>query len=104
MTTLVDFARLDSFSDGDRALEAELCGLFMATAARYLEELGQALGRDDRWSAVAHSLKGAAGNFGAPAMAELAAMAEREAPAPGRLAELETTFAATRRTLEQHLA
>lgn len=103
MTTLVDFSRLASFTDGDRALAGELASLFMRTVAGYLDELTAALGRAEQWSAVAHGLKGACGNFGAMALAELARQAEHKAPDPALLRELEATFAATRTTLEAHL-
>lgn len=103
MTTLVDFDRLQSFTDGDRSLEAELSTLFLATAEGYLERLGAALHDAAAWRAVAHSLKGAAGNIGAVAMAELAAAAEQASPDPARLRALQATLATTRSSLERHL-
>lgn len=103
MPTLMDFTRLATFTDGDPALAGELAELFMRTAAGYLAELESALGRHEHWSAVAHGLKGACGNFGAVAMAELAKTAEHRLPDPAILRELEATFAATRHSLEQHL-
>jgi HPt (histidine-containing phosphotransfer) domain-containing protein len=102
MPTLVDFDRLASFTDGDAALEAELFDLFAATATRYLDELAQATARLDEWRATAHSLKGAASNIGAMAIAQLAAEAEHAGPDPEILAALNTTFAATRATFRQH--
>jgi len=103
MTTLVDFTRLATFTDGDRALADELADLFMRTVAGYLQELELALGRHEQWSAVAHGLKGACGNFGAVAMAELARQAEHRAPDPAIVRELEAALVATRHSLEQHL-
>jgi HPt (histidine-containing phosphotransfer) domain-containing protein len=103
MNTLVDFDRLASFTDGDPALEAELLGLFVATAEGYLAGLEGALGEPGRWRAFAHSLKGAASNIGAPAVAELAAAAERAPPDPTRLGALQAAFAATRSKLDAHL-
>jgi HPt (histidine-containing phosphotransfer) domain-containing protein len=102
MTTLVDFDRLQSFTDGDRQLEAELATLFLATAEGYLAELALALDDVAAWRATAHNLKGAAGNIGAVALAELAATAERTLPDPARLQTLRATLATTRGALEHH--
>jgi len=103
MSTLVDFDRLQSFTEGDRLLEAELAALFLASAEGYLQRLGAALHDDAAWRATAHSLKGAAGNIGAVAMAELAAAAEQASPDPARLRALQATLATTRSSLEGHL-
>ena len=103
MHTLVDFDRLRSFTDGDPALEAELLGLFVMTAERYLAGLEEALDEPGQWRAFAHSLKGAASNIGAPAVADLAAEAERASPDPTRLGALRAAFAATRSSLDAHL-
>lgn len=103
MNLLVDFDRLRSFTDGDPALEAELLGLFVLTADRYLAGLEGALGEPGQWRAFAHSLKGAASNIGAPAVADLAAAAERAPPDPTRLGALRAAFVATRSELEAHL-
>ncbi len=99
MATLFDLQRLAAFTDGDAAVEAELLALFVATAERYLADLASSVDQAERWRATAHSLKGAAGNIGAAAMAELAAAAERTTPDPKLLARLESTFAATRASL-----
>jgi HPt (histidine-containing phosphotransfer) domain-containing protein len=104
MPNLVDFDRLASFTDGDAALEAELFDLFVATAARYLDALALAAPRTDQWRATAHSLKGAAANIGATAVAELAAKAEHAEPDPELLAALNATFAATRAVFQQQAA
>jgi HPt (histidine-containing phosphotransfer) domain-containing protein len=102
MATLLDFQRLATFTDGDPRLEAELLDLFVVTAARYLGELAHAVDHGETWRSAAHSLKGAAANIGAVAMAELAAAAERAAPDPAMLAALEATFARTRATVAAH--
>ena len=108
MATLLDFQRLATFTDGDPGLEAELLELFVATAAGYLDELREAVNDTDsragRWQATAHSLKGAAGNIGAVAMAELAAAAEQTAPDPEMLATIAATFAATRESVLKRAA
>lgn len=102
MPDIVDFGRLQSFTAGDPALEVELCGLFVETATRYLDELAQHQGDQQGWSKTVHSLKGAAGNFGAVAVAELAKRAEHEAPDDAMLAQLQAAFAETKATLERH--
>lgn len=104
MKTLVDFSRLESFTDGDRSLEGELYELFLEVAAGYLDDLGTALDQEDEWSGVAHGLKGAAGNIGAVAIAEMAAEVEKAPPDATRLDELRALFAATRQTIRLHLA
>ena len=100
MTILVDFDRLQSFTDGDRLLEAELSALFLATAEGYLDGLALALNDTAAWRATAHSLKGAASNIGAVAVAELAAAAERATPDAARLAALQAALATTRSSLQ----
>ena len=99
MHTLVDVDRLQSFTEGDAVLEAELIALFVQTADGYFAGLERALGDPDRWQALAHSLKGAASNIGAPALAAGAAAAEHTPPDPARLDAMRATFAATCRRL-----
>jgi len=103
MSNIVDFDRLQSFTNGDQALETELCGLFLETATRYVDDLAQHRDDPQRWSRTAHSLKGAAGNFGAVAMAELARAAERQEPDAATLDRLQASLAATKAILEQRL-
>ena len=103
MSSIVDFGRLQAFTNGDQALEAELCSLFIKTATRYLDELAQHHNASEDWRRAAHSLKGAAGNFGATAMADLAELAEHQKPDTATLAQLQATFAATKETLERTL-
>ena len=102
MPNIVDFGRLHSFTNGDPALEAELCGLFVETATRYLDELAVHQSSPRDWSRTVHGLKGAAGNFGAVAVAVLAKRAEHEAPDASMLAQLQATLAETKATLERH--
>jgi HPt (histidine-containing phosphotransfer) domain-containing protein len=102
MSMLVDFDRLQSFTDGDRLLEAELSTLFTQTAERYLAGLAAAVDDPAAWGSLAHSLKGAASNIGAVEMAKLAAAAERTPPNRGLLEALQASFATTRYCLEQH--
>lgn len=86
--TPLDLAHLRSFTDGDEALERELCELFARTAQAYVDEMARALATGREWRAPAHGLKGAAGNIGARALAALAARAERSSPDAASLAEL----------------
>jgi HPt (histidine-containing phosphotransfer) domain-containing protein len=104
MAILLDFQRIATFTDGDPGVEDELLGLFFETAATYLEALARAGSEPAPWQAAAHSLKGAAGNIGAVALAELAATAERAAPDANLLAALEATFAATRTSARRRAA
>lgn len=103
MNALFDFARLASFAEDDRTLEQELCGMFLVTADRYLDDMHRAIGCAEAWAAEAHRLKGAAANIGADALAELALAAEQDQPDPGRLAQLQDALAETRQLLEKHL-
>ena len=103
MPNIVDFGRLQSFTNGDPALEAELCGLFVETATRYLDELALHQADPRGWSRTVHGLKGAAGNFGAVAVAELAKRAEHQKPDAAMLAQLQGTFAETKATLARYL-
>ncbi len=103
MGALFDFDRLASFVEDDRALEEELCGMFLATAHRYLGDMHGAIGCSESWAAQAHRLKGAAANFGAAALAELARTAERDPPDGQRLAEMQAVLAKTQHLLEAHL-
>lgn len=63
---------------GEEEAARELAGLFLRTAAGYLD----ALGREDRgrFREVAHALKGAARNVGAARLAELAERLEHGGP------------------------
>jgi len=85
----VDLAHLDSFTDGDRQLEAELAALFMSTAEIYLQEMREALQDGQPWTAIAHALKGASGNLGARRLAALALEAERSDPSRAQLEVIE---------------
>lgn len=103
MNAVFDFARLASFAEDDRALEQELCGMFLTTADRYLGDMRLAIGCAETWAAEAHRLKGAAANIGADALAQLALVAEFSDPDPARLAQLQDALAETRELLETHL-
>ncbi len=73
----IDPARLDEVSGGDRALAAELLALFQDSAERYLARIAAAADEEEA-RRIAHALKGASRNIGAPIMAALAERMERE--------------------------
>jgi HPt (histidine-containing phosphotransfer) domain-containing protein len=69
----VDFAFLETYVGGDKAIAAEVLGLFQAQAEGWRVELA-APGADFR--DIAHTMKGSALGIGALALGELAARAE----------------------------
>ncbi len=87
---VVDLDHLSTFTDGDRALEAELADLFMTTAADYLARMEDAVLQARSWTAEAHALKGAGGNLGARRVAALARDVEFSPPSSAGLAALRT--------------
>ncbi|MCX7629995.1 MAG: Hpt domain-containing protein [Geminicoccaceae bacterium] len=87
-SSVLDRARLDEFTRGDPALERELVGLFLETAADYLARMADSLEDREAWRRAAHALKGASANLGATELAALAAAAERAGPDRELLDEL----------------
>lgn len=77
---IIDLDHLATFTDGDRALEAELGILYVTSAEEYLEQMGEALRSGVSWFSAAHALKGASSNLGACRVAALALEAERSSP------------------------
>ena len=77
----LDLARLGSLAGDDRAFMHELLETFRTSAASLLDELGAALGAEqrDRLARAAHKLKGAGGNIGATRLRELASELEANA-------------------------
>ncbi|MFN9925985.1 MAG: Hpt domain-containing protein [Phenylobacterium sp.] len=71
----VDFAYLESYVGGDRAIAAEVLGLFQAQAEGWRAALA-APGAGFR--DVVHTMKGAAHGIGARALGDVAARAELE--------------------------
>ena len=86
--------------EGDRALLEEMVAIFLEESPRQLAELMEALARSDAPAAerAAHKLRGAVGNFSAPAAAAAAEKAERLA----RAGDLDGARAAAS-TLDQEL-
>jgi CheY-like chemotaxis protein len=97
----VELDRLNSFTDGDPALQQELCDLYLASADLYLARMATALHEQRDWSAPAHGLTGSSGNFGAHVVARLAADAEREVPTGETLNALIDSVAQVRRFIER---
>lgn len=94
----IDRAYLSRYTLGDRALEAEVLGLFSGQSFVYLDRLRDAASLTE-WRDAAHSLKGSAQAVGAVFVAEAARRAEafRALPADAArrttLAELEVSLA-----------
>ncbi|MCV0398139.1 MAG: Hpt domain-containing protein [Rhizobiaceae bacterium] len=78
----IDLDHLANQTFGDRALEAEVLGLFMQQAASVRKRIGAADEAERRQ--LAHGLKGAAAGVGAFAISECASALEND-PASGRL-------------------
>jgi HPt (histidine-containing phosphotransfer) domain-containing protein len=73
--TPIDFAHLSKYTLNDRALEAEILGLFVSQLPETLARLRAAKTLAE-WRAAAHTLKGSARAVGAGSLAEAAAAAE----------------------------
>lgn len=88
----VDFAYLESYVGGDRAIAAEVLGLFVVQAEAWTTGLA-APGANFR--DLAHTLKGAALGIGAKTLGEAAALAETggAAHAPALAEALTATLA-----------
>jgi CheY-like chemotaxis protein len=80
--------------EGDEELLAELAELFRGDSARLLEEIKQAIAREESQGLerAAHTLKGAAGNFGAQGVVVAAERLEKMGQA-GELVEAEAVCA-----------
>ena len=70
----VDLRRLQETSEGDRAFEEELLGVFLEDCAKRLLRLEEAIGAGDteQRTREAHAMKGAGVNIGATRMGRLA--------------------------------
>jgi HPt (histidine-containing phosphotransfer) domain-containing protein len=94
--TVLDHQRLESFTQGDAALEAELVALYVETAHLYLARLRRAGDDAVAWQRAAHALKGASANIGAVLVARLAAEQEQANPSIAGLRALEAEVGAVR--------
>lgn len=108
LPTLRNLVDLD---DGSTSLVAEMVALFREDSPRRIREIRTALqtGATETASRTAHALKGGAGAIGAKALRALAADLEALAGDPARavpeaaLDQLEATFQATLRALEDYI-
>jgi HPt (histidine-containing phosphotransfer) domain-containing protein len=77
----VDFAHLETYVAGDRAIAREVLGLFSDQARTVLKTLNPAM-PDEDWRNTAHSLKGSALSIGAFGLAEVCSQAEQARAEP----------------------
>lgn len=89
----VDFAYLEAYMAGDRAVIAEVLALFAQQASGWSPRLEAAA---DDWRDIVHTIKGAARGVGASGLGELCARAEEVGASelPGVQAELARVLAA----------
>ncbi len=75
---IMDWTRLDIFSDGDPAERGELIKLFITHAKDSIKVMEQSLTRDTclEWKKAAHKLKGSAANLGALKLSKICEEAE----------------------------
>ena len=99
--TVLDLQRLESFTQGDAALEAELAALYSETAHLYLARLRRAIDDAGAWQRAAHALKGASANIGAVLVARLAAEQEQASPSIVALRALEAEVRAVREVFRE---
>lgn len=71
----VDLAHLGKYTLGNRALDLEILGLFLAQAPETISRLQAAAGHE-QWRRAAHTLKGSARGVGAWRLGDLAYAAE----------------------------
>lgn len=98
-TLLVDYARLNTVTNADPELRAELVELFVQQAERRVLECESAGNDDAQLARAAHALRGLAQSFGAPLLAELALGLEKGERTPEQFSELRATLEATLREL-----
>ena len=103
MAPPLDLDRLADIADGDRQLIVEIGSLYLATAARYLEDMRRNLGTETELRRLAHALKGASRNVGAERVAELAATAEEQGVDEAGLVRLERQLDEVRQFFEETL-
>jgi HPt (histidine-containing phosphotransfer) domain-containing protein len=98
----LDIERLQALVGDDPQFMAELCRTFMASSARLMVELRQALSAQDRaqLKALAHKLKGGAGSVCARRITDLSLALEHTAMAEP-LADLEGVVDQIQATLDE---
>lgn len=92
---------LAQYTRGDRALEAELLGLYRSQAGPQLQAVCKAALEKDAagWKFALHTLKGMSRALGAEAVAEAAAKLEKLPPGQEGIRELELQLAALERVI-----
>ena len=98
-TLLVDYARLNTITNADPELRAELVELFIQQAERRVLECENAGSDDTQLARAAHALRGLAQSFGAPRLAELALGLEKGERTPEQFSDLRVALEATLREL-----
>lgn len=98
---VLDLEHLAQYTKNDRALEAELLGLYQAQARIQLQEVCRsALEKDAKgWKFALHTLKGMSRAMGAQVVAEVSQKLEKFAPGEGNIRELELALAALEREI-----
>ena len=88
MTDPVDLTSLREITGGDAELEKELFNIFYETSDGNLKNMGADI-EGSSWQEEVHSLKGAAANLGANALADIAKEAEFEMDVDTRKTQFE---------------
>ena len=85
----VDLEHLKIFSDGDKEEEKELTELFFSEAEKSVKSLSDALATNsnEKWKYASHKLKGAAANFGANKLSEIALNSENKSASGKQMKE-----------------
>lgn len=102
MTALLDQAHFDMMTGGDRALQAEIAGLFRGQ----VEGWNAAFGAGPGWRDAVHTMKGSARGIGLTQLAGVceAAEAAPDAEAPARLAAVKSALYDALAVLDQFVA
>jgi HPt (histidine-containing phosphotransfer) domain-containing protein len=102
MAEVFDLAHFQTMTGGDRALQAEIVGLFREQAAKSIADL-EGGPNAQGWGLAAHTLKGSARGLGLWALAEACEAAE-QTPGAAALERVRTTLAEGLAALEARAA
>jgi len=99
---LFDRATVLDNLDGDRELLREIAGIYLNSYGEELNRIGAAIAAGDaaKIFALAHTIKGSIGNFGADEAVEFARTIERHAR-DGQLGDIEASFQRLQALLDQ---
>jgi CheY-like chemotaxis protein len=94
ISDLIDYARLEQYTDGNHGLMVSFLTEFVISARSYLEEIKAAYKSQDSTlvAAIAHKIKGSAATIGVPKLVQIAKIVECAAKA-SELQDLEQNFA-----------